>query len=73
MDPGHTHSHAPGQTGRVLLLSMALTLAFVVARGRSSDARAGWAAIALMIFIFVSPLCALSSALFSARVLGLVK
>ena len=41
----------------------------MVGHGRSSDARAGWAAIALMIVIFVSPLCALSSALFSARVL----
>lgn len=28
----------------------------------------GWAALALMIFIFVSPLCALTAALFSARV-----
>ena len=35
----------------------------------ASDARAGWAAIVLMLVIFVSPLCALSSALFSARVL----
>ena len=44
-------------------------LAVVVGCGRSSDARAGWAAVALMAVIFVSPLCALSSALFSARVL----
>ena len=36
--------------------------------GRSENARAGWAAIALMVVVFVSPLCALSSALFSARV-----
>lgn len=28
----------------------------------------GWAALALMVFIFVSPLCALTAALFSARV-----
>ena len=33
------------------------------------DARAGWGAVALMVVVFVSPLCALSSALFSARVL----
>ena len=46
-----------------------LRLALAVGRGRSSDARAGWGAIALMVIIFVSPLCALSSALFSARVL----
>ena len=35
---------------------------------RATNARAGWGAIALMTLIFVSPLCALSSALFSARV-----
>src|SRR5580698_433497 len=52
-----------------LLMAILATLALVVARRRSSDARAGWAAIALMVVIFVSPLCALSSALFSARVL----
>src|SRR5260370_26869885 len=52
-----------------LLMTTLAVLALVVARGRSSDARAGWAAIALMTLIFVSPLCALSSALFSARVL----
>ena len=42
--------------------------ALAIGRSRSSNARAGWAAIALMVIIFVSPLCALSSALFSARV-----
>jgi putative membrane protein len=52
-----------------LLMAMLAALALVVARGRSSDARAGWAALALMVVIFVSPLCALSSALFSVRVL----
>lgn len=44
-------------------------LGFVIASGRSANARAGWAALALMVVIFVSPLCALSAALFSARVL----
>jgi putative membrane protein len=52
-----------------LLMAMLAALALVVARGRSSDARAGWAALALMVVIFVSPVCALSSALFSVRVL----
>jgi putative membrane protein len=51
-----------------LLLAALAALAFVVWRGGSANARAGWAAIALMAVIFVSPLCALSSALFSARV-----
>jgi putative membrane protein len=51
-----------------LLLLTLTALAFVVARGYSSNARAGWAAIGLMFVIFVSPLCALASALFSARV-----
>jgi putative membrane protein len=52
-----------------LLIGGLLVLALWVGRGRSADARAGWAAIALMALIFVSPLCALSSALFAARVL----
>jgi putative membrane protein len=52
-----------------LLLAALAMLAFAVSSRRSSDARAGWAAIALMLVVFVSPLCALSSALFSARVL----
>jgi putative membrane protein len=51
-----------------LLLALA-ALAWVVARGRGADARAGWGALALMAVVFVSPLCALSSALFSVRVL----
>jgi putative membrane protein len=52
-----------------LLIAALAALAFVVASGRSSHARAGWGAITLMFIVFVSPLCALSSALFSARVL----
>ena len=52
-----------------LLMALLGLLALAVGRGRSSNARAGWTAIALMAVIFVSPLCALSSALFSARVL----
>ncbi|MGB8435200.1 MAG: cytochrome c oxidase assembly protein [Burkholderiales bacterium] len=54
--------------GDPLLLAALAALAFVVGRGHSSDARAGWAAIALLVVVFVSPLCALASALFSARV-----
>jgi len=52
-----------------LLIATLAALALLVARGRSTNARAGWAAIALLAVVFVSPLCALSSALFSARVL----
>jgi putative membrane protein len=52
-----------------LLIAILGALALAVGRGRSSDTKAGWAAIALMLVIFVSPLCALSSALFSVRVL----
>ncbi|MFC4526933.1 cytochrome c oxidase assembly protein [Dyella halodurans] len=55
-------------TDPVVITALAM-LALYMARGRSANARAGWGAIALMLFIFVSPLCALSSALFSARVL----
>lgn len=51
-----------------VLIAALLALALLVAR-RSSNARAGWGAVALMFVVFVSPLCALSSALFSARVL----
>ncbi len=40
----------------------------VVARG-AADRRAGWAALGLAVVLFVSPLCALTAALFSARVL----
>jgi len=52
-----------------LLIAVLAALAVVVGRGRVADARAGWGAIVLMVVVFVSPLCALSSALFSARVL----
>lgn len=51
-----------------LLIAVLAALAAVIAGGRSSNARAGWGALALMSVVFVSPLCALSSALFSARV-----
>jgi putative membrane protein len=52
-----------------LLIAALVALAVVVGRGRAADARAGWGAIALLALVFVSPLCALASALFSARVL----
>jgi putative membrane protein len=52
-----------------LLIAGLVALAFVVGSGRSANVRAGWGAIALMVLVFVSPLCALASALFSARVL----
>jgi len=52
-----------------LLITVLVALAIVVGRGRSSDARAAWGAIVLMLVVFVSPLCAMSSALFSVRVL----
>ena len=54
--------------GDPLLLAALAGLAFAVARGHAANARAGWGAIALMVLVFVSPLCALASALFSARV-----
>jgi putative membrane protein len=52
-----------------LLLAGLVALAVVIGRDRAADARAGWWAIALLAVIFVSPLCALASALFAARVL----
>ena len=52
----------------LLLIGLAAFALFLV-NGRSANARAGWAAWALMVLVFVSPLCALSAALFSARVL----
>ena len=52
-----------------LLIGALAVLAVCIGRGRCADARAGWAAILLMLLVFVSPLCPLSSALFSARVL----
>ncbi len=51
------------------LLAAVAALSLWIGMRRSANARAGWAAIALMLVIFVSPLCALASALFSARVL----
>jgi putative membrane protein len=50
------------------LIAALVALAVVVGRGGAADARAGWGAIALAAVVFVSPLCALASALFSARV-----
>ena len=47
----------------IVLTALGLTV------GWSRDARAGWGAVALLLVVFVSPLCALSSALFSARTL----
>jgi len=52
-----------------LVIAVLGALAVIVRRGRVADASAAWGAIALMGLVFVSPLCALSSALFSARVL----
>jgi putative membrane protein len=51
-----------------LIVAFAL-LALAIAGGRNDNARAGLGAIALMAVIFISPLCALSSALFSVRAL----
>jgi putative membrane protein len=52
-----------------LLIAALAALALAVTRCYSREARAGWGAIALLLLVFVSPLCALSSALFSARTL----
>lgn len=52
-----------------LLVATLAALAIVIASGRAANSRAGWGALALIGVIFMSPLCALSSALFSARVL----
>jgi putative membrane protein len=52
-----------------LLVAAFAALAIVIASGRVTNSRACWAALLLMATIFISPLCALSSALFSARVL----
>lgn len=52
-----------------MLIAGLVALAIAAGRQREANARAGWTAIALMVVIFVSPFCALSSALFSARVL----
>src|SRR5262245_50961466 len=55
--------------GDPLLLAALAALALAVGRGYTPAPRAGWWAIALLVVVFVSPLCALASALFSARVL----
>jgi putative membrane protein len=52
-----------------LLIAALGALAIVITSGRVANARAGWGALGLLVVIFISPLCALSSALFSARVL----
>jgi putative membrane protein len=52
-----------------LLLAVLAGLAFTIVRRKSANASAGWGAVALMLLVFVSPLCAIASALFSARVL----
>jgi len=52
-----------------LLIAALAALALLVGTGRSCNRRAGLAAIGVMALVFVSPLCALSSSLFSARVL----
>jgi putative membrane protein len=52
-----------------LLIAAFGALSLVAGLGRSPAPRACWVAIALMLVIFISPFCALSSALFSARVL----
>lgn len=54
-----------------VLIAALLALAVAVATGRwrAANNRAAWAAIGLMVIVFVSPFCALSSALFSVRVL----
>jgi len=52
-----------------LLIAALIALAVLVGRSPIAERRAGWAAIGLMALVFISPLCALSSALFSARVL----
>ena len=51
------------------VLAALVGLSLYAARGRCASPRAAWCAVALMFVVFVSPLCALSSALFSARVL----
>lgn len=50
------------------LLLAGLFLFGVLVHLYAQSRRAGWAALLLMVLIFVSPLCALTSALFSARV-----
>ncbi|CAN5654721.1 hypothetical protein BH23PSE1_BH23PSE1_08190 [soil metagenome] len=51
------------------LLAALLGFGALIAAGRTAAPRAASAALAILILVLVSPLCALSSALFSARVL----
>jgi putative membrane protein len=51
-----------------LIAALAL-FALALTQRRVAGVRAGWCALALMAIIFISPFCALSSALFSVRVL----
>ena len=50
-------------------LLAALSCVALLVGGLARHRRAGWAAFLLLVIVFVSPLCALTSALFSARVL----
>ena len=52
-----------------VLIAMLVVLALLVGRSGTGNRRAGWVAIGVLTLVFVSPLCALTSALFSARVL----
>lgn len=52
-----------------LAMTLIVGLAIAILSGRSANARAGLGALGLIVLVFVSPLCALASALFSARVL----
>ena len=52
-----------------LLIAALAPLTLTIACGRASNAPAGWGAVALMFIVFVLPLCAAASALFSARAL----
>lgn len=53
----------------VLLAALAAMLALTVWKARGGSRVAGLAAVAVLAVVFVSPLCALSSALFAARTL----
>lgn len=51
----------------MLMVALAAVMALVLWRGRGRSRLCGLTAIAVLAVVFVSPLCALSSALFSAR------
>ncbi|WP_049785985.1 hypothetical protein [Sphingobium chlorophenolicum] len=53
----------------LLLAALALTLAFVLLRTAKERHWSGDAALVLFAFLYISPFCALGSALFSVRVL----